>query len=450
MRRVSSFLTALVIVAATASCESADVTSNLASADRRAGDVLVLGTADGPMLVDAVTAEPLGDGTATLTAPDGSRVYTSTSDGGTTSVVTRDTATGDVVAETEVGGRFDVRVASVSGDAVALMEPLPDGVHPWTPLPRASTTIVVADPSGVRPAQRLRLDGNFEPEAFSTDDQNLFLIEHLPAEAPTAYRVTFLDLGTGEIRPVKGRFKVPPQRMPGTRLRQVFDPVKAQLYTLYTNEARTAGDAWDDGGDAYGSGGGSTSYASYGDDASGGGDAAGDDVDVTFVHVLNLRGGWAFCAGVPRALWGQAPRALALATSPNGALLYIVDSVGGLVSEMDTKTLEIVRTTEVDLGSGDGVRTSAQVSADGRRLFVGSASDGQVIRVLDTATLEPLARWELGSAVHDLDLSADGARLYAALDDAIALLDPDDGSEAGRLALGGVEEIVHVATPARG
>ena len=37
-----------------------------------------------------------------------------------------------------------------------------------------------------------------------------------------------------------------------------------------------------------------------------------------------------------------------------------------------------------------------------------------------------------------------------ALDDAVALLDPGDGSETGRLALGGVDEILHVATPAPG
>ena len=437
-----SLLGSLTLVV-TASCTSTpgSAEGGLPDADPRArtADVLVLGTADGPMLVDALTAETLGGGAATLPAPDGSRVYTTSSRDGTTALVTRDAATGDVVAETEVDGRFDVRVASVSGEAVALMAPLPDGTHPWTPIPRSTTTIVVADPTGERPPERLRLDGNFEPEAFSADDRNLFLIQHLPAEAPTAYRVTFLELDSGRILPVRGRFKVPPQRMPGTRLQQTFDPVKGQLYTLYTNEAGRDG-AWDDGdagSGAYGGG----AYGSASEQ---------EAADVTFVHVLNLRDGWAFCAGVPRSLWGQPARALALATSPDGSLLYIVDSMQGTVSEMHTRSLEIVRTHDVDLGALDGTRTSAAVSADGSVLFVGSATDGDAVHALDTATLELVARWDVGARVHDLGLSIDGQRLYAALDDAIALLDPDDGTALAELPFGGVEEILHVATPVQG
>ena len=72
------------------------------------------------------------------------------------------------------------------------------GYDAWTPVPRASTTIVVADPSGGSPASRFRLAGNFEPEAFSTGGDALFLIQYLPALAPTVYRVTELDLRTAE------------------------------------------------------------------------------------------------------------------------------------------------------------------------------------------------------------------------------------------------------------
>jgi hypothetical protein len=56
----------------------------------------------------------------------------------------------------------------------------------------------------------------------------------------------------------------------------------------------------------------------------------------------------------------------------------------------------------------------------------------------------------VGARVHDLGLSIDGQRLYAALDDAIALLDPDDGTALAELPFGGVEEILHVATPVQG
>ena len=442
---------ALVAIGTVACTASADVVSGPAPAADPpvAGDVLVLGTSSGPMLLDVATGEPLGstgdraaDGAATLAAPDGSRLYTTTSDGTTTSLVTRDAATGEIVAETQVDGRFDVRVASVSGEVVAMMEPLPDGVDPWTPIPRAETTIVVADPTGELPARRLTLEGNYEPEAFSADDRNVFLIEHLPAEDPTAYRVTFLDLETGEIRPVNGRFKVPPQRMPGTRLLQLFDPIRAQLYTLYTNEAQGSDDAWDDGAGSYGT-------STYGTDGSyGGGGSSGDageQVDVTFVHVLNLRNGWAFCAGVPRSFWGRQPRELALAISPDGAILYLVDATSGVVSEMNTRSLEIVRTHRVDLtADGEGAHTSAAVSADGGTMFVGSAGGGAAIHAFATDTFEPTARWSMPSVVHDVARSADGERLYAVLDDAIALVDPGDGSTLDRVAIGGVDRILAI------
>ena len=119
-----------------------------------------------------------------------------------------------------------------------------------------------------------------------------------------------------------GRFKSPPERMPGIRLAQVFDPASEQLYTLYTNRvAEHFHDHWQD--------------ASYG------------DREVSFVHVLNLREGWAYCAGLPRTFWGQPATAQAMAASPDGRLLYIVDSIRGLVAEMDTETMEITRTARV-------------------------------------------------------------------------------------------------------
>jgi hypothetical protein len=53
----------------------------------------------------------------------------------------------------------------------------------------------------------------------------------------------------------------------------------------------------------------------------------------------------------------------------------------------------------------------------------------------------------MDASVRDLGLSVDGERLYAALEDGIALLDPDDGSRLGSVAIGGIDEILHVATP---
>ena len=383
-------------------------------------DVLVLGADDGTVTVGSSSGVVLSAGRRQLAAPDGSRLYSTVRSGGSTTLEARDSATGDVISTTWLKGRLDVRVASLTGRAVALMAPLPLGVDSTYALPRAHTTIVVTDPAGDGPTRRYELTGNFEPEAFSVDDTRLFLIQYLPAEAPTAYRVTFLDLGSGDVRSVFGRFKTPPERMPGIRLAQVFDPATEQLYTLYTNRAAEyAKGSWAD--------------SSYG------------GREVSFVHVLNLRKGWAYCAGLPRALWGQPAQAQAMAPSPDGRFLYIVDSMQGRIAEMNTTTLEITRSEPIDLGPLEGGSTSARMSADGSTLFVGDG--GSSLARIDTGTLQISGRWPLPDDVSGLALSDDGARLYAALGGRVAVVDTDTGDATTTLAFGGVESILHVTTP---
>jgi DNA-binding beta-propeller fold protein YncE len=385
-----------------------------------AADVLLLDTDSGPVAVSPSTGSILSGEVGAVAGPDGARLYTTSTDGDGTLLVVQDAATGDQLSSTSMPGDLTVRVASDSGGAVALMAPLPDGVDPWTPVPRARTTIVVADPSGARPARTYHLRGNYEPEAFSVEDSRLFLIQYLPAEAPSVYRVTVLDLADGDVDEVHGRFKTAPERMPGIRLRQVFDRTTSQLYTLYTTDPRD--DAQDYGSWGYG------------------------DRPETFVHVLNLRRGWAYCAGLPRRFWGEPAAAQAIAPSPNGTKLYIVDSMRGVVSVMDTATLQIERTEKVDVSSLGGVRTSAQVSADGRTLFVGSAVDGAAVFAIDTATLQVADRWPMTGDVSGLGLSVDGLRLYVALDDGVTILNSATGQELTAMPFPGIESILHVGT----
>ena len=383
-------------------------------------DVLVFGTPSGSVIVGSSTGVVLSSGRDQVASPDGSRLYGTMRRGGSTVIETRDSSTSDVLATTTVEGRLDVRVASLSGEAVALMHPLPAGVDPAIAIPRARTKIVVVDPAGEGAARSYDLEGNFEPEAFSVDDTRLFLIQFLPAEAPSAYRVTFLDLEDGEVRPVFGRFKSPPERMPGIRLAQVFDATSEQLYTLYTN--RVAGhfhDHWED--------------ATYG------------DREVSFVHVLNLREGWAYCAGLPRTLWGQPASAQAMAPSPDGRYLYIVDSLRGLVAEMDTRSMEIIRTARVKLRGAEEGRTSAMLSEDGHTLFVGDGSES--VTRIDVESFETIGPWPLPGKVTGLALSDDGARLYAALGERVAVVDAGTGADLGTLSFGPTQSILYVATP---
>jgi WD40 repeat protein len=401
--------------------ETASVISN----GSMPADVLLLGTDHGPVTLSIATGSVLSEDADAIVSPDGSRLYSASSDGRSTLLETTDAATGDAVSEARIRGELAVRVVSGSGRAVALMAPLPDGLDPWTPVPRSQTRMVVADPTGAGETLRFVLDGNFEPEAFSTDDSRLFLIQYLPAEAPAAYRVTVLDLASGDVGSVYGRFKTPAQRMPGIRLRQEFDPNGSQLYTLYTNEA-----------EAYANDYGANDYGAWGE--------AGEAV--SFVHVLNLEGGWAYCVGLPKAFWGQPAEALALAVSPDSKSLYIVDSSQGRVAVMNTRTLRIRHTANVELGSLGGVRTSAQMSADGDTLFVGSVEDGSALYALDARTLDVVTRWPMEGDVSALGLSDDGGRLYVALGDRVALLDSATGKELAAVPFFGVESIVDVGT----
>jgi DNA-binding beta-propeller fold protein YncE len=409
-------------------CTSGGAGSTQASSAPAAGDVLLLRTASGALALETSAGSVITERAGALAAPDGSLLYTAEPTGARTTVTTIDPATGETIGTETVDGTFEARAASLSGDAIALTAPRPPGIDEWTPIPRAHTTIAVADPTGGSSLQRFRLDGNFEPEAFSVDDSQLFMIEYLPSQAPTAYRVTTLDLRDGDVYPVFGRFKTPPERMPGVRLRQSFDPKVDQLYTLYTNQPS----AYLRSGSSYG---GSSTY----DDKW----ASGND-EVTFVHVLNLRDGWAYCAGMPRALWGQPAKAQAMVPSPDGRILYIVDSMKGIVTEMNTRTLKIVRTERIDLGSGAGTQTAVVASPDGSTLYVASAADGSGVYTIDTKSLGVTGRWTMAGQVFDLRLSIDGARLYAAGEDQLSVLDASNGTLLNSVAARGVESILSV------
>jgi hypothetical protein len=288
-----------------------------------------------------------------------------------------------------------------------MMEPLAPGYDAWTPVPRASTAIVVADPAGASAPARFRLDGNFEPEAFSTDGNRLILIQYLPAETPTVYRVTQLDLATGDVRPAIGPFKGPAERMPGTRLEQVASTDGSQLFTLYTSER--------------------PGFAPHGAPVP-------RNAIVSFVHVLSLSDGWAHCIGLPKALWHQPASAEAMAMSPDGSTLYIVDADKGLVVTMDTASLDTSGPFHVDLPA-PGARTSATVSADGGTLFVGTAGGAGAVTAVDTASFEATRTWPTGGEVSGLGLSLDGARLYVALTDRIEVLSAASGRDLGDVSV---------------
>jgi len=379
-------------------------------------ETLLLGTEAGPLVVQVPSGSVLFDRPGTVASLGGSWLLSATPSAGSTLLSIVDGADAEAASTVRLDGTLDARVVAESGGAVALMDPLPDGWDPEVPLPRSRTPIVVADPTGATETRTYDLRGNFEPEAFSTDDRQLFMIQHLPAEAPTVYRVTVLNLRTGRVVPVFGPFKGPAERMPGIRLQQVLSPNADQLYTLYSS-ARPG-------------------YAPHHAPVPNG-------ATVSFVHVLSLQDGWAHCVGLPEELWDRPASEQAMATSPNGRLLYIADPTLGLVTVMDTASLEI-RTYPVDLSVSGVRRTSAVVSGDGSALFVATAGEGGGVTRIDTETFEVVRTWATDD-VSGLGLSADGERLYVAFDDRVEVMDARTGSELGGVAVASPAPIERVS-----
>jgi hypothetical protein len=145
-------------------------------------ETLLLSTQAGPLVVQIPSGSVLFDRPRTVASLGGSWLLSATPSAGSTLLETVDGADAESASDVSLDGTLDVRVVSESGAAVALTDPLPDGWDPEVPLPRSRTPIVVADPTGAEQPRTYDLRGNFEPEAFSTDDRQLFMIQHLPAE----------------------------------------------------------------------------------------------------------------------------------------------------------------------------------------------------------------------------------------------------------------------------
>jgi len=384
------------------------------------GEILVLRSDTGVIALDPATGSVLYDGEGVSALADLSRVFTATYDGTATLLQATSLTEGAPPSTVRLPGDLAIRVVSPEGSEVALMAPLPKGGSPWRPVPRAFTNIVVADPEGQVAPRRFHLKGNFEPEAFSGDGQSLFVIRYLPPTAPVAYQVARLDLNEGEIYPVFGREKTPVETMTGTRLMQVPSPAATMLYTLYTSQP--------------------PAYAKGYDQAQ-----AHAGRPVAFVHTLSLDQGWAICVGLPKELWGGSPSDEALAVSPDGRQLYVVDTARGVVTAMDTDQLTVVRTARVDFGSlgTAGAPTHATVRPDGTALLV---ARGSGILTIDTATLRPEQAWAAAAPLSGLGFSADGLRLYLAMSDEIEMANPSTGQQIGMIPARGLRGSEYVGT----
>jgi YVTN family beta-propeller protein len=364
-------------------------------------EVLFLRTNEGITLLQTSPTRNVVRFPDAISSTDWSAVVQTAPAGADTRVMAFDSSSGRQLWSREVDGRHEAKVASPGAEMVALGNPRgQDGYLTG----RSHTTLMILE-QGVGEARAIQLAGNYEPEAFSTDGQSLFVVEYLPPMQPTRYRVRRLDLKTERVVGVYTVDAELQEAMEGTARVQAASPDGRRLYTLYTV---------DDGR--------GTPHA--------------------FVHVLDLDELWAHCVDLPHS-FGRAPeQTIGISVAPDGKHLYAADTSTGTVAEIDTTSLAVTRTVSSRMGPSRGGVAHAAVAGDGT-FYV---AKGLHMTALDPATLSTRDTWEMESRITGIQPASQGARVYIGLKDQIVILDPTTGDRLGMLDPGGDERIDRIGT----
>jgi hypothetical protein len=314
-----------------------------------------------------------------------------------------DTSTGEELWSRPVPRDLEVKAVAANGRMAVLGDQRRGGTYPAG---RPTTRFVLVRSNAE--ARTITLDGNYEPEAFSTDGGSLFVIQYIPPRAPTAYRVRRLDLVTGEVGGVYTVDAELQKAMRGTARVQTASPDGRRLYTLYSLK--------------------------------------GGDGDLhSFVHVLSLDEEWAHCVDLPPGFRARDERAVGMSVSPDGRRLYVADALEGGVAEIDTEGLRVTSTGELPLEPWRGQPVFSARGADGM-LYVGT---GKSLHSMDPARRAPGRSWELAARIMGIQVANDGRRLYVGLRDRIAVIDTGTGRSLSALRPERVERIDQLGTSTR-
>lgn len=323
-----------------------------------AGDYGVVAAPPLPIVAPAVSFDP----SSSIANVDGSVLV----DLAAGELVFRQGTTGEVVAKATVGEASELRAVAGNGTKAALFESVAgaDGSKV------SRITVVERGGSGESPtSQVFDLPGLIEPEAFSTDGEMLFVIDHQVGGQPGSYRVRPFDLATGELQTIVGPTKVPfTDDMNGVGRRQIWSPNGTRLYTLYIRQTHHH----HDDGSAHGHG------------------EPGTD---GFVHVLDLEEEWAFCLDLPAAFGAGDLATTALAVSPSDNTIAVADLHAGAVAFASTIDLAVTRV--VDLPPIEPVG-DLYLALTSKEIVLGWGTE---VHWYDSATLTPLG--------HDSGLPAD-------------------------------------------
>lgn len=362
-------------------------------------DVLYVRSGGGVTVVSAKADGPVFKRTDAVPSGDWSTIVHTISRRGSTEIVATDPETGIDRWRDVVQGRLVVNVVSHSGDLVAL-SPARERYYRYG---RTETTFIVAGQN--LPERELIVQGNFEPEAFSTDGSSLFVVSYLPARSPSQYQVRRLDLTTGAVEGVFTPHDELQDRMGGTARIQTASADGNRLYTLYTVK--------DGNGDQH-----------------------------AFVHVLDLENEWAHCIDLPEGFATKAETATALAVSPDGDRLYVANSASGSVAEIDTESFLIPRTETFDLDTRGPA--NAAVDPEGT-LYVTS---GVWVVAIDIASFSEIDRWAMEDRITGLQVGELGDKVYVGQPRGAAVLDTETGTtEDVDMPVGRIQQFGPVVEP---
>ncbi len=349
--------------------------------DRARPELLYLGSATGITALAPARGHVRFQETSAVPSRDWSVLYTTSSDGATTTLRTLDPATGDEVDRRTVPGVFTVRTVSENGEMVALTPPAPAGTDTYHPAAKNPTPLVIVRRGDPEP-QRLDVPGNVEPEAFSLSGDALFVIDFVPPLAPERYRVARLDLSRGTVDDVRSKEAELQEPMRGTARAQTVAPDGRRLYTLYSR------------------------------------DATADEPAEAFVHVLDLDTETASCVDLP-AEFATDPLG-AVAVTPSGSRLFVYSPTAGALAELDTNSLDVTRTATVPPPVGIAP-TTARATATESTLYLSVADR------IAPVTLEAMdaGEWTLAPGeIAGIEPTSDDSALYVVLADRVLVVDP--------------------------
>jgi hypothetical protein len=352
-------------------------------------DLLFLQTSSGVTVVRAGATAPAFKAAGAVPSRDWSTVVRTRLSGSSTRIAASIPASGTRLWTQDAPGFLRTKVVSEDGYMAAL-GPTTERHYSWG---RRHTKLTVVGEESA--PESFELDGNIEPEAFSTDRTNLFVLQYRPARAPSSYQVRRLDLKTGKLHDIYTPDKHLQTAMRGDARVQAVSPDGRYLYTLYS--LRTA-------------------HGSH-----------------SFVHVLNLDEKWAHCIDLP-ANFGIGAGSTALSVSPDGNRLYVANGAAHSIAEVDTQALKVVRSAPVDFGVPQG----AFAAQSNDTLYVGNGSS---LTSIDLQHLTKLSSWDMDQRITGIQIEEDPGYLYIGLRNKIVVIDASTGERVRSLDPAGVGRI---------